>query len=89
MTGGKGLPGDVSWCHAGHSRQGDPCGARCARPMTAALRRESLIPVGNPAHPKIKEWTMTTLYVRDGGEFRKAGDRDVIERANAMQRRSG
>ena len=27
---------------------------------------------------------MTTLYVRDGGEFREAHSRDVIERANAL-----
>ena len=52
--------------------------------MTAALRREFSIPVGNPAHAKIEDPTMTTLYVRDGGEFREAHSRDVIERANAL-----
>jgi DNA repair protein RadC len=40
--------------------------------------------VGNPAHAKFEDSTMTSLYVRDGGEFRKAGDRDVIDRANAI-----
>jgi DNA repair protein RadC len=40
--------------------------------------------VGNFAHLRLKDTTMTTLYVRDGDQFREAGTQDVLDRANAL-----
>jgi DNA repair protein RadC len=31
-----------------------------------------------------KDTTMTTLYVRDGDQFREAGSQDILDRANAL-----
>ncbi len=40
--------------------------------------------VGNPPTKNLKDTTMTTLYVRDGDQFREAGTQDVLDRANAL-----
>jgi DNA repair protein RadC len=52
--------------------------------VTAALRRE-----GNPRGQSrpckdFKDFIMTTLYVREGDNFREAGAQDVLDRANAL-----
>src|SRR5271155_3761454 len=58
--------------------------SRCREPVTAALRRE-----GNPrgqSRPgkNFKDFIMTTLYVREGDNYREAGAQDVLDRANAL-----
>jgi DNA repair protein RadC len=40
--------------------------------------------VGNPAHSSEEDRTMTTLYVREGDQFREAAPQDVLDRAQAL-----
>jgi DNA repair protein RadC len=56
----------------------------CARAYDGFAAACCAVPTGNPAREGSEDTIMSTLYVREGGEYREATASDVFQRAQAL-----